>query len=238
VSETSIAARSLSLSLRREMGSGGQQRLPAPGKRELLARGVALAQLPDGARVVDLGCGGGTSVEYLRHALGLRTVGLDLSAPGDAQGGPFLQADARALPLADGAVDGVLLECVLSVVRERERVLGECVRVLKPGGKLILTDLYAREPRPAAVGRAMPGPCGAEFLPAEKLLALVDSSGLVTLAWEDHTRVLKEYVARLILQEALTVEALAPRPDGERASAGDPSLRPGYGLLVAENPGL
>ncbi len=196
---------------------------PAPGKEELVERGARLAGLGSGARLLDVGCGTGSSVELLRRSLGMAAVGLDLAPPprGASPLAPRLRADARCLPLADGAVHGVLLECVLSIVAGRSRVLRECHRVLAAGGRLVLTDLYAREP-PAAGGGW--GPCGAQLLLREQLVELLGASGFELLCWEDHSRVLKEYLFRRIM-DGVGEEVRRPR--------GCSGARPGYALLVA-----
>jgi ubiquinone/menaquinone biosynthesis C-methylase UbiE len=211
----------------------------APGKRELVARGFALAGLRAGARVADLGCGLGTSVDLLRRSLGLRAIGVDLAAPAGA-GAPIprLRADARHLPLTDGVLEGVLLECVLSLVPDRGAVLRECARALAPAGKLILMDLHARE-APDGAARHGPGPCGVELLPGEALVGLVASSGFDVLRFEDHSGVLKEYLFRLIMapedERRWPLDARPERGDGTEAAS--KRIRPGYCLLVAERHG-
>ncbi len=207
--------------------------LEAPGKRELVTRGFALAGLRPGARVLDVGCGAGASVELLRRSFGLRAVGLDLSAaPSRGTPIPLLRADARRLPVAGGALDAVLLECVLSLVPDRQLVLRECARALSPGGSLVVTDLHAREGRPAdGVARRW---CGAELLAPEALLGLAASAGFEVLRWEDHSSVLKEYALRLILEAP--GDGASPPGDcvvARRGAAASARARPGFGLLVA-----
>lgn len=132
-----------------------------------------LAQLPHDARVADLGCGPGETVALLREG-GMAAVGLDLSASlldeARARNGqmPLIQADAGpgtqaaaqhapSLPLRTASLDGVFCECVLSVLPQRQCVLAELARVLRPGGVLVWTDLYVRAGRAADVWR---GPNG------------------------------------------------------------------------------
>jgi len=211
--------------------------LEAPGKRELLARGLALADLRPGARVLDVGCGLGTSVDLLRQSLGLRAIGLDLAVPaGDGAPIPRLRADVRHLPIAEGVLDAVLLECVLSVISERAEVLGECARALAPTGKLVLCDLHARE-GPDGVARAGPGPCGAELLPRNALLRLMASKGFEVLHWEDRSDVLKEYLFRLIMEAGCRAPWPPDPGPGEAREATSNRLRPGYCLMVAARRG-
>jgi len=206
--------------------------LEAPGKREIVPRGVALADLRPNARLLDVGCGLGTSVDALRRSLGLRAIGLDLAAPaGVAPPIPRLRADARLLPIAEGALDAVLLECVLSIVLGREAVLRECARALAPGGKLVVSDLYARQRRDGSpVGL---GPCGAELLSREAMLRLVAASGFDVLHWEDRSRVLKEYLFQHIMQADREWPRIGCPVPADQGAARPDGSRPGYFLLVA-----
>jgi len=107
---------------------------------------LRLLALPPGSVVLDLACGQGRHAVRLR-ASGLRVVGLDLSAVllGAARerdpGLPVARADMRALPLAPGAVDGVVnlfnAFGYFETVEEDLRVLQEAARVLRPGGVMV-----------------------------------------------------------------------------------------------------
>jgi arsenite methyltransferase len=177
--------------------------LPAPGGPALLARAFELAGLARGARVLDVGCGEGRSAAWLRGQLGLRAIGVDLLDRAGARGHPEeprLRADGGQLPLAGGAVEAVLLECVLSAAADRSGVLAECARVLVPGGRLVLLDLYARGPAALALPGELAGGCGARLLPQPVLAAELAAAGLRVEAWEDHSAVLRERLFRLIME--------------------------------------
>lgn len=99
-----------------------------------------------GAVLVDIACGGGLMAPYVGR-LGYRHVGLDLS-PGSlrlaaAHGVIPVRADARRLPLADSCADVVVAGEVLEHVRDYHSLLAEAVRVLRPGGALVI-DTIAR----------------------------------------------------------------------------------------------
>src|SRR5271166_5790996 len=96
------------------------KRLFRPGGLELTARAIALARLGAGATVLDLGCGAGQSVKYMR-GLGIDAIGIDCAGSGEpaAQGLGLYEhivASAEELPFPDCSVDGVLAECSVSVM--------------------------------------------------------------------------------------------------------------------------
>jgi arsenite methyltransferase len=115
-----------------------------PGGFTITEHGLEVCTFPPGARVLDIGCGTGDTVRYLRERRGLEALGVDVD-PAVVAGRPHLAcASGEALPFADGSFDGVLLECSLSVTDDPDRVLAECRRVLAPEGWLLLSDVYAR----------------------------------------------------------------------------------------------
>lgn len=127
----------------------------------LYGGGVRLPSLPEGARVLELGCGDGRTLA----ALGTRSctaVGLDLSSaalalcrPAAGRPAPWLvRGDARRLPFRDGSFDAVLLLHVLGHGRadERRTMAAEAVRVTEPGGRLHLR-VFSREDLRAGAGR-------------------------------------------------------------------------------------
>jgi len=196
--------------------------LASPGGLSLVCRGVDLAGLLPGDRVLDLGCGRGATAAGLRAARGLDVVGVDVaSQPADG----CVCADAAALPFDRGSVHGALLECALSVMADPGRVLGECARVLAPGGRLVLLDLYARAPR------AETAPNGGVFLRGrDEVLGLVAAAGLAVIACEDHTDALRTLTARLLLERGSLDDLFGPRGCGLTEVR---ELRPGYLLVVA-----
>jgi arsenite methyltransferase len=118
-----------------------------PGGMRLTQRALSLCA-PISGSWVDVGCGAGETVRLLAQEYGVEAVGVDIDEEtvrgAAALGGAFVCADAHALPFADGSIDGVVMECCLCLMRDAQKVVAECLRVLKPGGVLCLSDLYAR----------------------------------------------------------------------------------------------
>jgi SAM-dependent methyltransferase len=93
----------------------------------------------------------------------------------------FVQGYLEAIPLADAAVDVVLSNCVLNLVADKARVLGEAYRVLRPGGRLAVSDIVVRGTLPAAVraSRAAWAGCVAGALSEAEYCHLLTAAGFV-----------------------------------------------------------
>ena len=114
----------------------------------------AIAPLPGGARVVDIGSGAGTDLLLAARHVGSsgRAIGVDMTAEmrdrasaGARECGlthvEVLEGDATSLPLDDESVDVVISNGVLNLVPEKERAFAEIARVLRPGGRLQIADI-------------------------------------------------------------------------------------------------
>ena len=210
-----------------------------PGGLELTRRLLGNTLAP-GAQVLELGCGPGRSLQYMRRELGLRAVGLDLShsmlleARSRSQA-PAIRADAACLPVRRASVDAVLCECMLSLVLRLEDALAEIARVLRPGGMLFCSDLYAR----GQAGEAPPvldRCCIDGILRREEWAELLSRRGFIQESWKDHTPALKHLAAELIFAHGSLEEfwrALLPAGRACEAMARSKAARPGYFCLTA-----
>jgi SAM-dependent methyltransferase len=220
--------------------------------RELArALGVGPGQL-----VVDIASGPGTSALLLAGSTGCDVVGLDLAVGSAAaaaarareagQGGAvrFLCADAEALPLAGASVSGVLCECAFCLFPDKARAAKEIARVLRPGGRLVLSDVTAE---PAL----LPGElhtldahvaCVADARPLDETAALLGTAGLTVevIARRDDAivEILDRIDGRLRLARLVGGGPLGDLVDravallgAARAAVADGAL--GYGVIVA-----
>ncbi|MBU4278607.1 MAG: methyltransferase domain-containing protein [Proteobacteria bacterium] len=212
-----------------------------PGGLALTERAVELCGFAPGERVLDIGCGLGTSVHHLAEAHGFNALGLDLSPMMLAQarqehpGLVLLRGEASALPLASASLHGVFLECVLSLAASPSAALAECYRVLRPGGWLVLSDLYFRAPQLVAVDSPLPG-CLGGARGREGWQDMVRAAGLELTIWEDHSDYLRQLAAQLAWSQGSATALWGDCGSGDSCRDMNEKIarvRPGYFLLLA-----
>ncbi|MCC6422857.1 MAG: arsenite methyltransferase [Phycisphaerales bacterium] len=127
---------------------------------------TAFASLKSGEVVVDLGCGGGLDVFLASQKVGPtgKAIGIDmtprmielarrnaeLSGTGNVE---FHQATIDKLPIASGSVDCIISNCVINLAPDKPAVYREMARVLKPGGRLAISDIALKKPLPAELAK-------------------------------------------------------------------------------------
>ena len=155
---------------------------------------TALAELLEGETVLDLGSGGGIDVLLSArrvgptgHAYGLDMTDqmLELARRNQAESGltnvTFLKGYIEQIPLPDAAVDVIISNCVINLSADKRTVLQEAFRVLKPGGRLAVSDVLSRGEIPDAVRGSMEAwvGCIAGAMDERAFLDLVQEVGFV-----------------------------------------------------------
>lgn len=175
-----------------------------PGGLELTRNALARCGWPRGAAVAEVGCGAGATLRLLAD-LGFAARGYDLSrdlvAEAAAHSGcPVELADAAALPLADAAVDGLVCECLLSLLPDADEALDEFSRVLRPGGGLLLADVTLKRRGAGEPGReeASRRSCLDGAVTVDENIARLERHGFAVLETLDHPEALKALAVHLI----------------------------------------
>ncbi|MBS3976697.1 MAG: class I SAM-dependent methyltransferase [Syntrophomonadaceae bacterium] len=210
-----------------------------PGGLFLTQRLIDYCAFQPGARVIDIGCGAGNTVEYLQDIRRMDAVGIDSSEEALRQGkmrSPglrLLKAQAESLPFAPASFEGVIAECSLSVMKYDGGVLSGINRVLVAGGKLAITDLYIKNDRSKAPASGSTEPnCLNGALTYSELTRMMEEYGFKILLWEDHSPCLKEFIARYIMEYGVLAHCWQRGAQEKR----ERKEKIGYFLLVAEKP--
>jgi arsenite methyltransferase len=191
---------------------------------------TALAQLHPGEIVLDLGSGGGIDVLLSAKRVGPsgKAYGVDmtdemlaLAEENKRKSGltnvEFLRGELENIPLPDNSVDVIISNCVINLSADKDKVLREACRVLKPGGRFAVSDVITRGDIPRDVRRGVElwVGCLAGALDENEYLAKLADAGFVDASIEP-TRVYRVDQARDFLSgSGIDVDAIAPLVDGK-----------------------
>jgi arsenite methyltransferase len=202
---------------------------------------TALIELLPGQTVLDLGSGGGIDVLLSAKRVGPsgKVYGLDMTdemlalarenqRKAGANNVEFLKGTIEAIPLPDQSVDVIISNCVINLSEDKDAVLREAFRVLKPGGRFAVSDVVIRGAVPSEIRRSMElwVGCVAGALEEEEYAAKLKGAGFESVEVEPW-RVYQIDDARAFLAESgIDVDQLAPQVDGKIASAFIRARRP------------
>ncbi|HEX6820541.1 MAG TPA: arsenite methyltransferase [Candidatus Sulfotelmatobacter sp.] len=203
---------------------------------------TALAELKPGEVVLDLGSGGGIDVLLSARRVGLtgKAYGLDmtdemlaLANENKRKSGianvEFLKGDIENVPLPDNSVDVIISNCVINLSADKDRVLREAYRVLKPGGRFAVSDVVTRGEILPEVRKnvlAWVG-CIAGALDENDYKNKLTAAGFEQVQVEP-TRIHRAEDAKVFLAgQGIDVEKIAPHVDGKVLSAFIRGVKPG-----------
>lgn len=240
-----------------------------PGGIELTKEAIERAGIKKGSKILDIGCGEGDTAAFLTNEMGMKVTGIDQSREIIKKANEkypdldlkFGEADFLEFPSFE--FDVVIMECVFSVAYLKTEVLHEIYCVLKKGGKLIITDMFNKNPDPEKVKKAMDevqtalktpkveGSCEEHTIPPEfmldgvfikeELIKGAEETEFIFKLWDDKSELLASFVAEKIMEYGSMDKYFeAVVPSGEtidnfcKASEGDKNI--GYFLLIMEKP--
>jgi len=202
---------------------------------------TALAQLRPGETVLDLGSGGGIDVLLSAQRVGPsgKAYGLDMTdemlalanenkRKAGAENVEFLRGDIENIPLPADSVDVIISNCVINLSADKDQVLREAFRVLKPGGRFAVSDVVTRGEINPAIRKSVllwVG-CVAGALDENDYRAKLAAAGFGRIEIEP-TRIYRVEDAREFLSAAgVDVDAIAPQVDGRFMSAFIRAVKP------------
>jgi SAM-dependent methyltransferase len=191
---------------------------------------TALAELKPGEIVLDLGSGGGIDVLLSARRVGPKgkAYGLDmtddmlaLARENQRKAGvtnvEFLKGEIENIPLPDNSVDVIISNCVINLSADKDRVLGEAFRVLKPGGRFAVSDVVVKGEVPAEIRKSVElwiG-CIAGALRDSEYIEKLKDAGFEAVEIEP-TRIYDiEDARRFLTGQGMDVDAIAPQVAGK-----------------------
>lgn len=182
---------------------------------------VTLASLEPGQTVLDLGSGGGIDVFLAAKRVGDegRVIGVDMTAAMiekarankekiGASNVEFRLGEIEHLPVADDTVDVVISNCVINLSPDKPQVFREAYRVLRPGGRLAVSDIVTNGPLPDAIKQSMAAwaGCVAGALEVDDYVAAIEDAGFVDVKLEPvymDKEMIDDAISQLDLREAI-----------------------------------
>jgi arsenite methyltransferase len=202
---------------------------------------AALARLQPGEVVLDLGSGGGIDVLLSARRVGPagKAYGLDMTEEmlalaeenkkrSGLENAEFLKGEIEDIPLPDGSVDVIISNCVVNLSADKDRVLREAFRVLRPGGRLTVSDIVVRGPLPAELRQqaGLWAGCFAGALEESDYRARLSAAGFGGIEVEPIRVFTRDEAHDFLASAGLDAERLAPQVAGKVISAFVRAVKP------------
>lgn len=191
--------------------------------------------------LVDAGCGTGETINYLkRHGIN-KVFGVDVSSELASEavkkGVNIAQARLEELPIADGTVDMVLCECVWNLT-DKQKVISEFVRILRPGGRLAISDIYLRGNKQEGQNPWPEKSCFFKAGGLQEVRDMISESGFRINTLEDYSLFLRQTTAEFVFKHGSLYgfwNAVLGDPQQAKAlCSASAATRPGLFLLTAQ----
>jgi len=197
-----------------------------PGGYKITERALEFCGFSKDAKLADIGCGLGATVRHIRRNYDYDICGIekDKDAVKLAVTQFVYAGDSTELPFDSEELDGLLFECSFSKMDNPELVLTECQRVLKPGGYLIISDMYAR-----GSSAALSGLLG-RIEAKEEILDKLIMSGFDIKLFEDYSDELHRMWGQLIFEHG--AKALCENLGTDSGKLKE--IKCGYCLIIAQ----
>ena len=205
---------------------------------------TALAQLRPGETVLDLGSGGGIDVLLSARRVGPagKAYGLDMTdemltlanenkRKAGVTNAEFLKGEIENVPLPDNSVDVVISNCVINLSGNKDRVLQEAFRVLKPGGRFAISDVVTRGEIPAEIRKSVllwVG-CVAGALDEGEYGEKLRAAGFEKVGIEETRAYRVENAREFLSVHGIDADAIAPQVEGKFFSAFVRAVKPAAG---------
>jgi arsenite methyltransferase len=212
---------------------------------------TALVHLNPGETVLDLGSGGGIDVLLSAKRVGPtgKAYGLDMTdemlslanenkRKAGASNVEFLKGEIENIPLPDNSVDVIISNCVINLSTDKDRVLREAFRVLKPGGRFAVSDVVTRGEMLPEIRQSLLAwvGCIAGALEERDYRNNLAAAGFEQIEVEP-TRIYRaEDACEFLTGQGIDVDVLAPQVDGKFMSAFIRAMKPAAGAKVCGSP--
>jgi len=231
-----------------------------PGGLALTRHVARSIHLQSGERVLDVASGPGTTAFMLAAEFGVHVDGVDLGELAVAKANLlaeeqgvsdqvcFHHGDAERIPLPDASVDAIMCECAFCTFPDKATAAAEMARVLKPGGRVGITDVAIDPERLDAELQTLAGwvACIADARPVAQYVEMLSDAGLRVTLTESHDKALAKMVDQIDgrlkafrIAKVPALESIDFDTALERVALAERAVRDGiagYSLIVAEKP--
>ena len=166
-----------------------------PGGFEITNRAISFCKFDKGAKILDLGCGEGATVDFLTDK-GFEAAGIDRNPANINLQKNLLVGLAETMPFQNSSMDGIIMECSFNLMDDQKTVLKRCFEVLKPAGKLIISVLYAR-----GKTNLINGSCIGLVETKEDIIQKLEGSNFCVELFEDYSTELRTMWGQMIFDQ-------------------------------------